>query len=453
MEDPIENKLKAITHPTRRMIIISLAERGPLSYTDLMRLSGTRDSGTFAFHLRNLKGLVRKNEYGDYELTEEGWNTYKALKALEGRTDIVEKRPVQEKKIDETPRLKIGEETVTISDRISFEITPELLMKLKRENKKLIVTDVITLNIHHMEPELLDEVLEGITDIVIVNVPRNLKNIIELKATDVAIIKAYEGETPKSNAFFGGFTGFLGSLIGGILSSILGQISGVGFSQEPKQKIEQTLDFEETKDITIDISTMSSKVSVEDNERMSTKLESEFWVKEKNDYNIEKENGEVKVSLKGGRASLKIPEHTKTIFLKAKSGVIETDLEKPEIGKLDFEGISSILKLKLKNLKNSVIDINMTSSTMNSILSFNEFQGDSTINIQAVSSYFTLILEVPDKVAVKVDIDTPSSAIIVEGDGQKSSSYVDPNYYRSDSKIDIIGTAKSSAGKIVIKRI
>lgn len=47
----VEECLKAL-HPLRGMIIRLLAEKGSLTYSELMRLTKVDDSGTFGFHLR-----------------------------------------------------------------------------------------------------------------------------------------------------------------------------------------------------------------------------------------------------------------------------------------------------------------------------------------------------------------------------------------------------------------
>lgn len=79
-EEDVERYLEALAHPVRREVIRALAEKGSLSYTELMRITGVDDSGTFAFHMRMLQGLVCKDpETGDYKLTEEGVRVYKVL--------------------------------------------------------------------------------------------------------------------------------------------------------------------------------------------------------------------------------------------------------------------------------------------------------------------------------------------------------------------------------------
>ncbi len=81
--------LQALAHPVRRRVIELLAENKGLSYSELMRLVGVEDSGTFGFHLRRLRGLVRKNERGDYELTGLGLRAYKLLRLLRNRAEPV----------------------------------------------------------------------------------------------------------------------------------------------------------------------------------------------------------------------------------------------------------------------------------------------------------------------------------------------------------------------------
>jgi len=74
MGEDLEKIFDALGHRIRRRVIEELGRRGSATYSELMKAAGVEDSGTFAFHLRKLLdlGLVRKNERGEYELTDLG---------------------------------------------------------------------------------------------------------------------------------------------------------------------------------------------------------------------------------------------------------------------------------------------------------------------------------------------------------------------------------------------
>ncbi len=73
---------QALAHRTRRIILRTLAEEGPQTYTSLLKRTGLT-TGTLNHHLEKMKGLIVSNR-GMYELTDEGWRAYRAMVAVEG---------------------------------------------------------------------------------------------------------------------------------------------------------------------------------------------------------------------------------------------------------------------------------------------------------------------------------------------------------------------------------
>ena len=90
--------LQALGHQVRRKVIEIIAEEGSQTYTELMRKTGVDDSGTFGFHLRRMQKLLKKNQRGEYELSELGWKAYKILKQLKGEKPV---EKVEEKNREE----------------------------------------------------------------------------------------------------------------------------------------------------------------------------------------------------------------------------------------------------------------------------------------------------------------------------------------------------------------
>jgi predicted transcriptional regulator len=64
--------LKILGDETRRRILLLLKEKGSLGYTDLMNQMGISNTGTFNYHLKGLGDLLRKNDAGQYALSEKG---------------------------------------------------------------------------------------------------------------------------------------------------------------------------------------------------------------------------------------------------------------------------------------------------------------------------------------------------------------------------------------------
>ncbi|MEM2202104.1 MAG: winged helix-turn-helix domain-containing protein [Candidatus Bathyarchaeia archaeon] len=67
-----ESLSDVLKHPVRRKIILTLFERGNLSYVDLMNFVGVSNTGKFNYHLKILGDLIEKDQNGRYFLTEKG---------------------------------------------------------------------------------------------------------------------------------------------------------------------------------------------------------------------------------------------------------------------------------------------------------------------------------------------------------------------------------------------
>lgn len=71
---------------TRREIIRCLYDKGPLSYTELMKLMRIKNTGRLNYHLKVLNDLVKKAEDGRYSLTEKGTVAASLLEKFQGKT-------------------------------------------------------------------------------------------------------------------------------------------------------------------------------------------------------------------------------------------------------------------------------------------------------------------------------------------------------------------------------
>ncbi len=72
MTADLESLHKILKDQTRRKIILSINEKGSLSYTDLMREVGVSSTGTLNYHLKVLADLLTKDDTGQYLLTPKG---------------------------------------------------------------------------------------------------------------------------------------------------------------------------------------------------------------------------------------------------------------------------------------------------------------------------------------------------------------------------------------------
>ncbi|MCR6668901.1 MAG: hypothetical protein NDF51_02775 [archaeon YNP-WB-040] len=72
MSIDFESLSDVLKHPIRRKIILTLFERGNLSYVDLMNLIEVSSTGKLNYHLKILGDLIGKDQNGRYTLTEKG---------------------------------------------------------------------------------------------------------------------------------------------------------------------------------------------------------------------------------------------------------------------------------------------------------------------------------------------------------------------------------------------
>lgn len=76
---------KILSDTTRRNILELLAEKEPLTYTDIMTLLQITNTGRLNYHLKALSSLVSKGEGGRYRLTEQGRQAANLLKTFPER--------------------------------------------------------------------------------------------------------------------------------------------------------------------------------------------------------------------------------------------------------------------------------------------------------------------------------------------------------------------------------
>lgn len=81
-QESVTRVLSALSHPTRRGILLALNEKSECSFTDLMNDLGI-DTGKLSFHIRNLTGLIEQSPSGKYRLTKMGENAVRLVMDLQ----------------------------------------------------------------------------------------------------------------------------------------------------------------------------------------------------------------------------------------------------------------------------------------------------------------------------------------------------------------------------------
>ncbi len=226
-DDGLDYILQAISNKTRRRILKLLAEEAPLTYTKIMQKLDIKDSGTLGFHLKKMAKLLRRDEFGEYRLSELGWKALNIMKQLEGKEEV---------EIGDEEREEVEKKLRVFSDHLKFEYTPKLAIRLKEENAKAVFTDIITLVIHPMSRELFNETVESISDVLTCYVPEDLYDDVVLKSSDVFRFNKYrrgdqdiEGRDKVIIAKVGEEVtgGWIDALISGLVTSLTSSLSGI----------------------------------------------------------------------------------------------------------------------------------------------------------------------------------------------------------------------------------
>jgi DNA-binding HxlR family transcriptional regulator len=183
-QEDVNKIFTALSHEIRREIIRILAEESPKTFSELMNKLDIRDTGTMVFHLRKLEGLITKNERGEYILTDLGRRAYQIMNQI--KTERKEKVKEVSEKIIEKREAETISKTMIISDRLNLYIDKEFLENIRSSGRKLILRDIVNLAISDdIDPNLFNEIVEEISDVISIRAPKKLRPLIELKSRDV----------------------------------------------------------------------------------------------------------------------------------------------------------------------------------------------------------------------------------------------------------------------------
>ncbi|WFO75032.1 helix-turn-helix domain-containing protein [Desulfurococcaceae archaeon MEX13E-LK6-19] len=433
-DNGVEKYLKALAHPARRKVLVALAEKKSLSYSELMRIAGIEDSGTFAFHLRMLQGLVEKDpNTGEYRLTEEGYKAYRALKILYGEEKPRE--PTIEKSTVEKEEKK---EVIVISDKLSFDLTRKLAEKLASEGKRILITDVVTVNIEDMPEELLDKVLEGMRDVLVVNVPKHLKHIVDLKSKDVFI-------TGKG----GIFGGFIGGLVRTIVNAVASSVAKAPWQAISKgEKFHAKLTGEVPPEYSIKASIDASKVSFSPNtSSREIVVEGEFYRGSEPKLNIDGDKASIEIDV--GSATILYPKGLSRVDIKVDASTIDGVIEDC-VRELSIESDASNIDLEIGKLGKSVFHLGADASNIDLDIEYSEYEGESEITVDADVSNISMRIIVPRDTRIQAFIEEGTGFIDI--DGYMGKHYIDKDYDNAKSRLKIIAKNDSGNTKIRITR-
>ncbi|ALL01437.1 hypothetical protein Pyrde_1391 [Pyrodictium delaneyi] len=455
----IDAVLQALGHPLRRRIVEALAESGEMSYAELMRRVGIDDSGTFAFHLRRLRGLVEKDEKrGVYRLTQLGLRAYQALQLVKtGVAEDVrtnESRATDEHAESRRPsreeiRRPHGKKALwVISDRTSFRLTREHLERALRRGKKILLTDIATLVVEPVPEELFEEAVHAVVDVARVYAPEYLRAVLDEKMHDVLTVKYYDPSEGVPQP------GLLETLIEALSSLISKAVEAAAIARGMgKQPVEVDRVFSQHgEELRLRTEACSLRVLPGNSSviRLHGRSRGEPFVEA-----IEAENG-LAVSIRGSRETkLQLdlpPKWPRRLALEARAaGVKATDLE---LEKLSIKASASALMIAARLVgDNPAADIACSTGALQ--IDFKgDWRGEALVSLRLGASSAKLELVVPRDVRVAVETQLSASSASIMVDGKRvHGGFQEPGYEEAKQKLRIIVEGTASSAKVNIRRL
>ncbi len=401
MSGDVDRLFEVISHRVRRSIIESIAEKGPRSFTELMEDTGVGDTGTLTFHLRKMAGFIRKNERGDYELTDLGRRAYDLIKIAYGGVEPRREEPGA--RAVEAPRSSesLEPDIVYISDSIKVTIDRSLLETVKAQGKRLVVRDVISVDVtDDVDAKLFSEVVESIRDVIRLRVPEHLRSIATLKSRDVLSIT-----TGRSHL---GLIPDIGGLVAGIVEPIVSTVSSILESLSttgPLSKVEEAKSllyewrFPGVTGLSLDLSGGFAKVrSVESGEAL-IRIEGREG---RCSYDVDIEDGIVEVDLSGCEASIELPRRPLELLeIDMSGGALDIDLG-DNVRRIEGSLSGGLAELKVARAGETRVDLDASGGRFKVHLDYAEFQGVSEVKLSLTGGLMELIATAPEGVRVEV---------------------------------------------------
>lgn len=401
MSGDVDRLFEVISHRVRRSIIESIAEKGPRSFTELMEDTGVGDTGTLTFHLRKMAGFIRKNERGDYELTDLGRRAYEIIKIAYGGVEPRREEPGA--RAVEAPRSSesLEPDIVYISDSIKVTIDRSLLETVKAKGKRLVVRDVISVDVaDDVDAKLFSEVVESIRDVIRLRVPEHLRSIATLRSRDVLSIttgRFHLGLIPD----IGGFVAGIVEPIVSTVSSILESLSTTG----PLSKVEEAKSllyewrFPGVTGLSLDLSGGFAKVrSVESGEAL-IRIEGREG---RCSYDVDVEDGILEVDLSGCEASIELPRRPLELLeIDMSGGALNIDLG-DNVRRIEGSLSGGLAELKVARAGETTVDLDASGGRFKVHLDYAEFQGVSEVKLSLTGGLMELSATAPEGVRVEV---------------------------------------------------
>lgn len=400
----LDKMIRSISHWARRRIILLLGTRGPMTYSELMREVGIEDSGTFAFHLRSLGGLVEKTSDGRYKLTDRGREVYRALKILLGEKPVSEE---QEKPIEQ-PSVS---QPLIIGNMGKCYVTKEIIEEALRTNRKIIVQNCIKAVFDEdIEPDDLRKTLEKVEGVLVVEAPSGLHPIIGMRASKVITFIDKTGRRTEIPDIGRIVTETVTKALEGGIKAVEKIVTSIPLftkkareikimKQNPNQPYDLRLTFD------------STAIMIYSGQNLA--LEGKAYSSE--DPSIEANDSEIEASIDSFKGKLELPPGPlASIILHADYSSIKINIDKLQ-GPLEASIDNSVLSIKINETDRLIGTISADSSKIDLETEITS-SGRNELKIDTDSTFIKIKVKVPKDMKVFLEQDADSSIIKTEGE-------------------------------------
>ena len=318
-KEDVDYILQAIGNELRRKILLYVAREGPISYTKLMKMVGVDDSGTFGFHLRKMQRLLKKDDMGEYVLSDLGVRAIKFLEKI-GYVGVSESQV--ERNLASSKSTIEGDKVKVIGDMGSYSFGEDVARMYLEKGYRIIFRNIIKLRIGKMPRDLFDRVVEEISDCLTVYCPNSLRDLVELKSKQVFRIKSNDRGTGKSLESIN--LGFISNIVSGVVSTALDLVPkfvSQKFGEFGKLVVDREFNSRDLDRIEIDCSGGLFEVRFGDVDRLK------IWSKHREpETDIDRRDDSLHMDLSGERVELSVSKKSiDSLYVDISGGVGKLD--------------------------------------------------------------------------------------------------------------------------------
>ena len=402
MNEDIDRLFEVVSHRIRRAVIEAIAEKGPRSFTELMEDTGVSDTGTLTFHLRKMAGFIRKNERGDYELSDLGRRAYELIRIAYGKVEAEREKPkVEAVEVQVSPK-SLEPDIVYIGDAVRVVIDRGLLETVKAQGKKLVVSDVINVEVaDDVDVKLFSEVVESISDVIRLRVPEHLRAVATLKSRDVLSVTS--GSPQLSSLLdIGGFVASVVEHVVSTVSSIVGSISSIAGSLSRIDEAKSLLyeeRFSNINGLKLDISGGLVRVKSSKGEEAFVRIEGRG---SKCSYDVDVRGGILEVDVSGCEAYVELPGRPlEALEVDMSGGALNIELDE-SVKRLEGSVSGGLAEISMAKVRDSTVRFDTSGGRFKAHLDYCEFQGISDVELSLTGGLMELESVAPEGVRVEV---------------------------------------------------